>query len=232
MYTYTEIGIIWSVLELYWGFTEFMKVQEICWKFNVIIFRDQERWAKFWQCFQMFSNVLKHYTLLYIIHVVWMVFQKNKIILRISYHHLVQRSRPTSSEVQTCYFWGALLIFAHIVLNIFELCPIHICCPNTCAPPSSLVTVHLAKNWVGKQKFGSSAYISSRKHSKQGKGGRGAKTNLTGKETEIALISLLSPCWAVESAIPVFVQRALGFTQKAFQGCWMLGPVRQNWCIL
>ena len=74
----------------------------------------------------MFSNVLKHYSV--------NGFPEEQNNLRISYHHLVQRSRPTSSEVQTCYFWGALLIFAHIVLNIFELCPIHICCPNTCAP--------------------------------------------------------------------------------------------------
>ena len=160
-----------------------------------------------------------------------MVFQRNKIIsgFLITTWSKDQGQLPLKYKHVTS---GEHSSYLHISCSTYLSCVQSIFVAQTRVSPSSLVTVHLAKNWVGKQKFGSSAYISSRKHSKQGKGERGAKTNLTGKETEIALISLLSPCWAVESAIPVFVQRALGFTQKAFQGCWMLGPVRQNWCIL
>ena len=56
----------------------------------------------------------------------------------ISYLHLLQRSRPPSSQVQTCFLWRAILMFAFIVLNVFVLC-FHIWTnPNTCALPPLL----------------------------------------------------------------------------------------------
>lgn len=105
----------------------------------------------------------------------------------ISYLHLFQRSRPPSSQVQTCYLCRALFIFAYIVLNIFVLCSIHICCPNTCAFPPSLGHSPLGQelSWkteIWQPRIFQAGNIPNRET-------RTAKTNLTGKETEIALIS-------------------------------------------
>ena len=112
----------------------------------------------------------------------------------ISYLHLFQRSRPPSSQVQTCYLWQALLIFAYIVLNIFVLCSIHICCPNTCAPPLSLGHSPLGQELSWKTEIWQPRIFQAGNIPNRETGGRTAKTNLTGKETEIALISLFSSC--------------------------------------
>ena len=64
----------------------------------------------------------------------------------ISYLHLLQRSRPPSSQVQTCFLWRAILMFAFIVLNVFVLC-FHIWTnPNTCA-----LSPLLGHGWLGQE---------------------------------------------------------------------------------
>ena len=58
------------------------------------------------------------------------------------------------------------------------------------------------------------ADISSRKHSKLGNRRKESQNKI---QLEIALTLLLSPCREVESAISLFVQHALGFTQRPFR---------------
>ena len=161
-----------------------------------------------------------------------MVFQKNTIIpgFLITTWSKDQGQLPLKYKHVTS---GEHSSYLHISCSTYLSCVQSIFVAQTRVPPLFLGHSPLGQELSWKTEIWQlRVYFKPETFQTGKRGERGAKTNLTGKETEIALISLLSPCWAVESAIPVFVQRALGFTQKAFQGCWMLGPVRQNWCIL
>ena len=112
----------------------------------------------------------------------------------ISYLHLFQRSRPPSSQVQTCYSPHICRYRAQHICVVFHpyLLPKHVCL----APPSpSLGHSPLGQELSWKTEIWQlRVYFKPETFQTGKRGERGAKTNLTGKETEIALISLLSPC--------------------------------------
>ena len=168
-----------------------------------------------------------------------------QIILRINRDFL----SPLVPKIKATFLSSTNMLLVARTPHICIYCAQHICVmfhpyllpKHVCLRPPSQVTVHLAKNWVGKQKFGSRVYFKPETF-QTGKRGENSqnKSNWQGNWNcphfvTFPVLSSFRYFPHVEGGgkrNPAFCPTCPWVHTKAFQGWWMLGPVRQNWCIL